>query len=132
MSGRRLAPLVAAILVYAGEAAAAECLKAETDGQIAEGRLERVRFVDVEYGNRVEVAFILNLAEPACLTGDDDIDKIDSTLKIHVFSMDKAVRERLQAAVGRRIRVVGSAFGEHTAHHRAPIVMHVTAVKPLP
>ena len=60
------------------------------------------------------------------------IDKIDSTLKIHVFSMDKAMLGRLRASLGRQIRVLGSPFGEHTAHHRAPIVMRVTALKALP
>lgn len=129
----RLFTLLAAILLGALDvAAAAECLKAEEEGQSAEGRLERVRFVDVDYGNRVEAAFILNLAKPACLDGTDEFDKIDSTLKIHVFSMDKAIQGRLRASIGRQIRVLGWPFGEHTAHHRAPIVMRVTALKALP
>jgi hypothetical protein len=128
----RLFTLFAAILLGALEAAAAECLKAETEGQAAEGRLERVRFIDVDYGNRVEIAFILNLAKPACIDGTDEIDKIDSTLKIHVFSMDKARQGGPRASMGRQIRVLGSPFGEHTAHHRAPIVMRVTVLKVLP
>ena len=128
----RLFVLFAAILLGMLDAVAAECLKAETEGQAAEGRLERVRFIDVDYGNRVEIAFILNLAKPVCLDGTDEIDKIDSTLKIHVFSMDKAMQGRLRASIGRQIRVLGSPFGEHTAHHRAPIAMHVTALKALP
>jgi hypothetical protein len=124
--------LFAAALFCGCDAASAECLKAEHEGQSADGRLERVRFTDVDYGNRVEVAFILNLAKPACLEGDDEYDKIDSTLKIHVFSMDKAIDHSLRANIGRQIRVLGWTFGEHTAHHRAPIVMRVTAVKALP
>jgi hypothetical protein len=123
---------LAAILLYAfAIPAAAECLKAEQE-QGAEGRLDRVRFVDVEYGNRVEVAFILNLAKPACLQGRDEYDNVPDTLKIHVFSMDKTILAHLGASVGRRIRVVGWPFGEQTAHHRAPIVMRVTAVRILP
>jgi hypothetical protein len=122
----------AAALLCVCDAASAECLKAEHDGQSAEGRLQRVRFTDVDYGNRVEVAFILKLAKPACLEGEDEYDKIDSTLKIHVFSMDKAIDHSLRANIGRQIRVLGWPFGEHTAHHRAPIVMRVTALKALP
>ena len=72
MSERLLPVLFATILFGAFDAVAAECLKAETEGQAAEGRLERVRFIDVDYGNRVEVAFILNLAKPACLDGEDE------------------------------------------------------------
>ncbi len=133
MSQRLFPALFATALLFACDAAhAVECLKAEIEGQGAEGRLERVRFTDVDYGNRVEVAFILNLAKPACLEGEDEYDKIDSTLKIHVFSMDKAIDHRLRANIGRRIHVLGWAFGEHTAHHRAPIVMRVTAVEARP
>jgi len=124
-------PLFAAAALAASltPALADECLKAGLEEQRAEGRLERVRFTDVDYGNQVEVAFILNLAKPACLKGEDEYDNIESTLKMHVFSMDKAVRIQLAMAVGRRIRVTGWPFGEHTRHHRAPIVMRVTTVR---
>jgi hypothetical protein len=132
MSKRLFSALFAAALLCALDAAAAECLKAEVEGQRAEGRLERVRFTDIDYGNQVEVAFIFNLAKPACLDGEDEYDKIESTLKIHVFSMDKAVDRRLRAPIGCQIRVLGWPFGEHTRHHRAPIVMRVTEVKALP
>jgi hypothetical protein len=132
MSKRIVSALFAASLFCALDAAAAECLKAEVEGQLAEGRLERVTFTDVDYGNRVEVAFIFNLAKPACLEGEDEYDKIASALKIHVFSMDKAIDRRLRASIGRQFRVTGWAFGEHTAHHRAPIVMRVTAAAMLP
>jgi hypothetical protein len=132
MSKRLFSALFTAALLCALDAAAAEYLKAEAEGQRAEGRLERVRFTDIDYGNQVEVAFILNLAKPACLDGEDEYDKIESTLKIHVFSMDKAVDRRLRASIGRQIWVLGWPFGEHTRHHRAPIVMRVTEVKALP
>jgi hypothetical protein len=132
MSTRLFPALLAAALFCALDAAAMECLKAEQEGQLAEGRLERVRFIDVDYGNRVEFAFILNLAKPACLDGEDEYDKIDGILKIHVFSMDKAIERRLRASIGHQVRVIGWTFGEHTAHHRAPIVMRVTEVKALP
>ena len=133
MSKRLLLALFATALFFACDAAlAVECLKAEVENQRAEGRLRRVRFTDVDYGNRVEVAFILNLAKPACLEGEDEYDKIDSTLKIHVFSIDKAIDHGFRSNIGRRIRVLGWPFGEHTAHHRAPIVMRVTAVEALP
>ena len=124
--------LAAAAVCLPGGALAAECLRSGADNQSAEGGLERVRFVDVEYGNRVEFALILMLAKPACLEGPDEYDQIPSTLKIHVFSTEKALLDRLQANIGRQIRVLGSPFGEHTAHHRAPIVMRVTAVQSLP
>jgi hypothetical protein len=68
MSKRLFPVLFATALFFACDAALAmECLKAEVENQCAEGRLQRVRFTDVDCGNRVEVAFILNLAKPACL-----------------------------------------------------------------
>lgn len=126
------AVLLAGLVCFFHSAGAAACLKAEAEGQVAEGQLTRVRFTDVDYGNRVETAFILNLAEPACLEGEDAYDNVASTLKIHVFSMDKGIQRRLRGFIGRQIRVIGWSFGEHTAHHRAPIVMRVTAMNPLP
>jgi hypothetical protein len=131
MSPRVFAP-AAVLLCILATSATAECLKAGREDQAAEGRLERVRFTDVAYGNRVEVAFTLNLASLACLEGDDEYDNVPGTLKIHVFSMDKAILARFRANIGRRIRVLGWPFGEHTAHHRAPIVMRVTAARGLP
>ena len=132
MSKRTFPLFFAAVLFCANAASAAECLKAGQEVQHAEGRLGRVTFTDIDYGNQVEVAFILNLAKPACLDGEDEYDKIKSTLKIHVFSMDKAIDQRLRMNIGRQIRVIGWPFGEQTRHHRAPIVMNVTEVKALP
>jgi hypothetical protein len=132
MSKLILTLFFAGALLCANAALAADCLKAGQEVQQAEGRLERVTFTDIDYGNQVEVAFILNLAKPACLDGEDEYDKIESTLKIHVFSMDKAIDQRLRTNIGRQIRVIGWPFGEQTRHHRAPIVMNVTEVKRLP
>jgi hypothetical protein len=34
--------------------------------------------------------------------------------------------------VGKTVRLSGDAFGEHTAHHHAPIVMRVSSIEALP
>jgi hypothetical protein len=121
---------VAAGLLVLGSSAQAACLKAETDGQIAEGKLASV-VVSVPDYKLKEQAYILTLSTPACLDGTDEYDKVESSTRVHVFSMDDALRRRLRAFVGRTVRVHGSAFGEMTAHHHAPIVMQVTAIESL-
>ena len=109
----------------------AACLKASADDQIAEGRLELVRISIPAYKLK-EQAFILHLAAAACLDGTDDPDKVDPTKRIHVFSLDDAMRKRMRGLAGKSVRVRGEPFGEHTIHHHAPIVMRVTAIEPLP
>jgi hypothetical protein len=113
-----------------GSAAQAACLKAETDGQIAEGKLASI-VVSVPDYKLKEQAYILTLSAPACLEGTDEYNKVESSNRVHVFSMDDTLRKRLRAFVGRMVRVHGSAFGEITIHHHAPIVMQISAIEPL-
>ena len=110
--------------------AQADCLKANTPDQTAEGRLTSVVVTTDAYKLK-EQAYILRLASDACLDGDD-YDKIERTNRIHVFAMDDALRRKLRASVGKTVLVSGNAFGEHTAHHHAPIVMSVSAIEVIP
>jgi hypothetical protein len=43
--------------------------------------------------------------------------------------MDDVLRKRLRSLEGRPVRVTGEPFGEHTAHHHAPIVLRVTHIE---
>jgi len=121
--------LVVAVVVtaLAGSTASADCLKANTPDQRAEGRLVSVRITIPAYAQK-EQAYILQLRAPACLEGTDDYDKVEKTERIHVFSMDGAMRKRMHGLVGKNVRVSGNAFGEHTAHHHAPIVMSISTI----
>jgi Domain of unknown function (DUF4431) len=111
-------------------AADADCLKANTEDQVAEGRLTSV-VVSVPAYSLKEHAYILRLAAPACLDGDDEYDKVDKSDRIHVYSTDDKLLKRLRQLVGKMVRVRGSPFGEENAHHHAPIVMGISAVEPL-
>jgi hypothetical protein len=123
-------PFVVAGLLVLGSAAQAACLKAETDNQVVEGKLASI-VVSIPGYKLKEQAYILTLSAPACLDGTDEYDKVESSTRVHVFSMDDTLRKRLRAFVGRMVRVHGSAFGEMTAHHHAPIVMSISAIEPL-
>jgi hypothetical protein len=122
--------LIAAILLSAmlgSGVVSAECLKANTAGQVAEGKLTSVQ-ITVEAYRLTEQAYILRLRAPACLEGTDEYDKVEKTQRIHVFSMDDAMRKRMRALVGKNVRVTGEPFGEHTAHHHAPIVLKINTI----
>lgn len=126
MSAARLA--VAILCVLCATEVRAACLMANREDQQAIGRLEQLK-ITVEAYRLTETAFILLLAKPACLEGEDEYDKADNTKRIHVFSMDGEILRKLRANVGKTIRVSGSAFGEQTIHHHAPIVMNVMKVE---
>ena len=97
--------------------ASAECLKANQNGDVAEGILSLGTFEDANDGP--EKAYILILPAPVCLGGADDIDKVSSADTIHVYSSDEAVAQSL--LVGKKVKVKGHAFGAITVHHHAPM-----------
>jgi len=107
--------------------ASAECLKANQNGEVAEGILSLGTFEDAN--DRPEKAYILTLPAPVCLSGADDIDKVSSADTIHVYSSDEAVAQSLKQLVGKKVKVKGNAFGAITAHHHAPIVMEISEIE---
>ena len=129
---RRVLPCAAlALSMFNAIAAQAACLKAGSEDQFAEGRLALVAITIPAYKRKDQV-FMLQLAAQACLDVSDKDDEVEPTRRIHVFSNDDAVRKRMRSLVGKAVRVKGEPFGQHTAHHHAPIVMRVNAIEPLP
>ena len=122
--------LVALILAFSlpGATAFAECLQANKDDQVAEGRLTSVVVSVPDYALK-EQAYILRLVAPACLEGEDEYDRVDKSDRIHVYSTEDKLRKQLRQLVGKNVRVHGSPFGEMTAHHHAPIVMGISSVE---
>ena len=70
------------------------------------------------------------LGAPVCLQGSDEFDKVGTAKTIHIFSSKDDVAKRIKGFVGKSVRVRGTPFGAHTAHHHAPIVMDVTGIRP--
>jgi hypothetical protein len=112
----------------APNAAGAACLKANTDGQVAQGQLTVQTAKDM--AGRTEKPYILQLSASACLEGKDPDDNVKSTRTIHVFPADEKLQPAFRRLVGKAVVVSGNPFPEHTAHHHAPIVMQVTEIKP--
>jgi hypothetical protein len=120
--------IVLAVLATSAARAEATCLVAGRDDQQAEGMLDQVK-ITIEAYARTDTAFILTLSKPACLEGDDEYDKVESSKRIHVYSMDDKILKKLRANAGKTVRVTGSAFGESTIYHHAPIVMDVSEIE---
>jgi hypothetical protein len=127
---RRLLLLLVLVFPMNAAAASAECLKAGADNQVTEGKLISAR-ITVEAYRRTQQAYLLQLPTPACLDGPDDIDKVKRSERIHLFATDEKLNRRIRGLVGKTVRVRGVAFGEHTAHHHAPIVMRLEGIDPL-
>jgi hypothetical protein len=126
---RLLIILVALAALIGSPAAAAECMQANQDGEIAEGNLSQGTFEDA--AGRPEQAFILTLPVPTCLTGSDEMDNVEEAETIHIYSFDEAALEGIKRLVGQDVHVRGTPFSAHTAHHHAPIVMEISQIDPL-
>jgi hypothetical protein len=130
-AARRAAPALfggALLAVFGADPAPAACLKASADGQAIEGRLVTGRFRDA--AERREEAYILELTAPACLEGTEESDQVNSTRRIHVYPHDEKLGAAMRRLVGKTVRIKGNPFGQHTAHHHAPIVMEVADIAP--
>jgi hypothetical protein len=123
----RLVFAILAATILGASAAQAQCMK-ETGEARAEGHLTVGRFHDA--AGRPETAYILQLTRPVCLDGAEDDDARKGTRRIHIFSPDERTARKIQRLVGRNVVVFGEPFGQHTAHHHAPIVMSVTEIGP--
>ena len=106
--------------------AAAECLKANVDGQGAQGRLTVNSAKDA--AGRAERPYILQLRAAECLDAEDPDEAVKSTRTIHVFPADEKLMPAFKRLVGKSVSVRGNPFNAHTAHHHAPIVMGVTEI----
>jgi hypothetical protein len=119
--------LLTVVIVFVASAAnAATCMKANTEGEIAEGRLSLGQFEDA--AGRPEQAFILTLPVPTCLSGSDEMDNVEDVETIHVYAFDEAIAATIKQFVGKDVQVRGTPFGAHTAHHHAPIVMDIREI----
>ena len=124
----KIALVAAALLVCTPAMAQDGCLQSGGGPYTLTGNLAAGRFRDA--AGRPETALILTLAKPVCMTGAQDEDKVKATTRVHVFSSDEALHRRLQGMAGRSVTVAGEPFGEHTAHHHAPIVLNVSKIGP--
>jgi len=106
--------------------AAAECLTANAENQIAEGRLTVGSGKDA--AGRPQKPYLLRMPAPACLDGPDPEDRVKGSRTIHVYPANEKLGRDFRRLVGKTVLVRGNPFPRHTAHHHAPIVMEVTEI----
>lgn len=85
-------------------------------------------YESIAKGDAEEKALILELPTPACADDGEFIDSSKNFDTVHVSSSIPAILNTLNAAVGRRVTIHGEAFGAHTGHHHAPLVLFADEV----
>ncbi len=119
-------PAIVAFLVVTATIANAACMKPDQP-EAAEGRLALGTFRDAL--GRPEKAFILRLSAAACLDAEAGTDRVDAARTLHVYPSDRTIQSSMRRMVGAVVAVRGRPFASHTAHHHAPIVMEVSAIR---
>src|ERR1700730_16101279 len=93
-------------------------------------------YEDVRKGDTPEPAYILTLDAPVCVEGDEFLNPGQPFDKIQVYPAETngagaghALWRDLRQLVGKRVSVEGkSAFGAHTGHHHAPILLPIIRI----
>lgn len=85
-------------------------------------------YESIAKGDAKEGALILELPRPMCANDGEFIDGSTKFDRVHVSSSIPALLTVLNAAVGRQVTIRGEAFGAHTGHHRAPLVLFADQV----
>jgi len=91
-------------------------------------------YQDVRKGDKPESAYILQLAKPICVSGDEFVDPNAQIERIQIFpqyadTKDEALWRALRNLVGRSVVVEGKEpFGAQTGHHHAPLLLPITAI----
>jgi hypothetical protein len=118
-------------------AAKSHCLSYEPSVVKLTGTLVRKTFpgppeyTSVRRGDRPEVYWLVNLAQPVCVDEDkaqpdlNPAHKDIRTVQLVVFS---ELYKKYKYMVGGRVVATGTLFGEHTAHHRTPVLLTVVSL----
>ena len=90
-------------------------------------------YEDVRKGDTPEPTYILKLEEPICATGDEFVDQNVKFDRIQIFpesgKAGQALWRDLRGLIGQRVVVAGTgAFGRHTGHHHAPLMLPTASV----
>lgn len=90
-------------------------------------------YEDLRKGDKPEPAYILRLRKSICVVGDEFIAADKPIDRIQVFPEDAnkypMLWKELRALAGKSVTVDGTqAFGAHTGHHHAPLLVPIIKV----
>jgi hypothetical protein len=85
-------------------------------------------FNDVQNGDRPEPGYLLTLAKPICLTGDEFADSSNLFSEVQLVATDKTGKA-LRALLNSNVDVTLSRpMAAQTGHHHRPLVAWVVAI----
>jgi uncharacterized protein DUF4431 len=85
-------------------------------------------YKDLSRGDRPETYWLLVLSQPACVDEDSvqpDLNPAHDNIRTMQLVVSEELNKKYKYLVGRRIVATGTLFGEHTAHHRTPVLLTV-------
>ena len=114
-------------LAFASQSPACLDVRSGNATVILQGRLEERTYAMPDVGSgRPERAFILTLARPICIDdGGEFANPRERFSRVQLYASNDRLRGRLRAGLGHRVRILGTGFAGHTAHHHAPLVVEI-------
>lgn len=129
---------LAFLLALTTQALAADCIHVDGKTEVTlSGTLSFAIFAgptyeDVTKGDIPEPTYILELDEPQCFTGDDDLAAEGKVPTAHLYVAGDGHPElwqQLRMLIGRHVRASGrQPFAAITGHHHAPVVMAIDSI----
>jgi hypothetical protein len=135
-------PSATCVLMWTACSANAACIDVKQTDRLSFQGSHKIfpgppNFEDVRKGDAPEPAYILELDAPMCAVGDDFLNASESFDRIQLLPNgarpEPTSSGALQHLVGKRVSVQGaSAFGAHTGHHHAPLLVSVKSIAAAP
>ena len=106
-----------------------ECVKYEPEVVSLTGTISRTTFLNVS--KQKEVVWILRLVKPICVNADEgsDFNVKRSRVSDVQLVLDPEMFGKYRSLLGKRVKVTGTLFSEHTAHHFTPVLLDVTEIR---
>jgi hypothetical protein len=126
----RTAALAAIVFAAGASGAAAQgCWKADDKAEEkVTGTLITVTFVHPGNGSRQQ-AYVIRLAKAVCADVTDIDNKVHRVSRIGRVQLAGELDSRVvKSLMNKRVTVVGTLFGQHTAYHIAPILIQTKSI----
>lgn len=116
---------------------AVPCLKYEPENVALVGRIKAHRFAgppnytSVKQGDRLEVHWLLHLAQPVCVASSDPHDRFNRP-EAGVSALQVVIRDhrKYRRLLGKRVKVTGTLFHALTGHHYTKVLIDASDIEP--
>ena len=85
-------------------------------------------YENIHRGDRPETYWLLELSQPVCVNEDKSEPSLNPArkgIRTVQLVLTADAYKRYRRLVGKRVVATGTLFGEHTAHHHAPVLLTV-------